>query len=121
MSVNPTADTFARFQDEDDGGPVVMLNLLRFAGQEGREQYARYAAGVGPFLERVGASVLYAGACSTLLVGAEAHRWDAVLVVRYPSRTAFAQMVSDPDYLKVSELRTSALEAAVLEATTPWG
>lgn len=121
MSVNPTAETFTRFQEEDDGGPVVMLNLLRFAGDGGREQYARYGAEVGPFLERVGATVLYAGACSTLLAGPEAHRWDAVLVVRYPSRAAFTQMVSDPDYVQVSKLRTSALEAAVLEATTPWG
>ena len=120
MAVDPTRETFARFREEDDGGPVVMLNLLRFAGDEGREQYARYGAAVAPFLEAVGGSVLYAGACSTLLVGPEAHRWDAVLVVRYPSRAAFAQMVGDPEYRKVSELRTSALEAAVLEATTPW-
>ena len=121
MSVNPTAESFARFMDEDDGEPVVMLNLLRFAGDEGRAQYGRYASAVVPFLERAGADVLYAGSCSTLLAGPESHRWDAVLVVRYPSRAAFAQMVRDPEYRAISDLRTSALEAAVLEATTPWG
>lgn len=119
MSVDPTGETIRRFRDEDDGGPVVMLNLLRYAGEAGRGSYADYAARVQPFLESVGATVLYAGDCSTGLVGAD-EEWDAVLVVRYPSRPAFLAMVSDPGYQEITDLRTAALQAAVLQATVPW-
>ena len=31
---------FERFVDEDDGQPIVMLNLLRFHADGGRERYA---------------------------------------------------------------------------------
>jgi hypothetical protein len=44
-----------------------------------------------------------------------------MVVVRYPSRSAFLQLVGDPAYQAISHLRTEALEEAVLEATIPWG
>jgi uncharacterized protein (DUF1330 family) len=119
--VDPTPEDIARLVAEDDGGPVVMLNLLRFAGDAGRESYGRYAAEVVPWLQRVGGELVYAGDCSTLVIGADGHDWDAVLVVRYPSRGAFMEMVMDPGYQEISRLRSDGLEAAVLEATRPWG
>jgi uncharacterized protein (DUF1330 family) len=121
MAVEPTPEDVARLMAEDDGGPVVMLNLLRYAGEDGRASYARYAAAVTSSLERVGGQVLYAGDCTTLLVAPEGHAWDAVLVVRYPTRGAFLEMVTHPDYQAIAHLRSEALEAAVLEATRPWG
>ena len=30
-------------------------------------------------------------------------------------------MVADPDYQRITHLRTEALDEAVLQATTPWG
>jgi uncharacterized protein (DUF1330 family) len=121
MAVDPTAETIRSFVEEDDGGPVVMLNLLRFAGEEGRVSYGQYGARVQPLLDGVGATVLYAGDCSRTLVAPAAHRWDAMIIVRYPSRSAFLQLVGDPAYQAISHLRTEALEEAVLEATIPWG
>ena len=47
-------------------------------------------------------------------------RSDAIFVVRYPTRAAFLSMVASPDYQAITELRTNGLEAAVLQATTPW-
>ena len=46
--------------------------------------------------------------------------WDAVLVVRYPSRRAFSDMLRDPGYQEGTQLRSGALVEAVLQATTPW-
>ena len=43
-----------------------------------------------------------------------------VLLVRYPSREAFARMVADPAYQEITGIRTRSLDAAVLQATTPW-
>jgi len=40
--------------------------------------------------------------------------------VRYPSRRAFSEMVADPEYQRITGLRTAALAEAVLEATVPW-
>lgn len=120
MSVDPTGQDLKRFIAEDPGGAVVMLNLLRFK-PGGRASYESYAREVGPFLQRVGAEVLYVGDCDTTLVAPDSHEWDVILIVRYPSRAAFAQMVADPDYQGITGLRTEALEAAVLEATVPWG
>ena len=118
MAVDPRGSDLKRFVAEDGGGAVVMLNLLRFA-DGGRARYAEYARAIAPFLARVGGEVVYAGDGSTALVADAGQSWDAVLLVRYPSRAAFCRMVADPEYQAITHLRTSALQEAVLQATTP--
>ena len=120
MAIDPRGRDLKRYLQEDPGGPVVMLNLLRFA-EGGREAYARYAEALRTtFLPRYGAEVLYAGDGSTPLAAETGQDWDAVLLVRYPSRQAFSAMVADPEYQEVTGLRTRALTEAVLQATRPW-
>jgi uncharacterized protein (DUF1330 family) len=114
--VDPTGQDLKRFLEEDDGGPVVMLNLLRFKPDGGRESYNKYARAIVPFLQAVGGEVVFLGDSGGVpLVG---DGWDAVLLVRYPSRAAFSQMVADPEYQAITHLRTEALDAAVLQPTT---
>ena len=120
MPIDPTGADLKRFLEEAPDDPVVMLNLLRFRNDGGRERYARYAREILPFLEKVGARVLYFGDTSTALVAPDSHDWDAVLLVRYPSRDAFSRMVADPDYQRITHLRSDALSEAVLQATVPW-
>jgi uncharacterized protein (DUF1330 family) len=121
MAVDPTGADLKAFLAEDDGRPVTMLNLLRFA-PGGRERYDEYARALeATFLPQVGAEVLYAGDGHTALVAEDGQAWDAVLLVRYPSRRAFSQMVADPAYQEVTHLRTEALVEAVLQPTTAWG
>ena len=120
MFVDPEADQVAAFAAAaaSDASPVFMLNLLRFKesadgvlgdeGISGADAYARYSAAVVPHLQRVGGELRWAGACTPALIGPDGE-WDLVLVVRYPSRAAFLEMVSDPEYLEVSRLRTAAL------------
>ena len=55
------------------------------------------------------------------LVAEDGQAWDAVLLVRYPARAAFARMVADPEYQQVTHLRTEALSEAVLQPTSAWG
>ena len=120
MAVDPRGRDLKRFLDEDPGGPVLMLNLLRFA-PGGRDSYAQYARHLAEtFLPRYGAEVVYAGDGHTALVAEDGQAWDAVLVVRYPDRAAFSRMVADPEYQQVTALRTAALTEAVLQPTTPW-
>ena len=120
MPVDPTGADLKRYLAEDPGGEVVMLNLLKFK-PEGRPSYEEYAKEIGRFLDRVGASVVYLGDCLTQLVERpEGFDWDAILLVRYPSRRAFSDMVRDPEYQAITHLRTDALSEAVLQATSPW-
>ena len=118
-SVDPTGQDLKRLLAEDPGGAVVMLNLLKFRPGQ-RAGYERYAHEIRPFLAEVGGEIVYEGECSTTLVAPAEHDWDAVLLVRYPSRTAFSHMVANPDYQGITSLRTEALSSAVLQATVPW-
>ena len=119
MAVNPTGADLKRYLAEDPGGLVVMLNLLRFAPEGGRERYARYVEHFREHSARHGAEVLYLGDGSTALVAEDGQAWDAVLLVRYPSRQHFSDMVRDPAYGEGTHLRTEALSEAVLQATVP--
>ena len=119
MPVDPTGADLKRYLAEDPGGAVVMLNLLKYK-DGGVESYAQYAEKIQPHLDRVGATMVYVGDCSTSVVAPDGWDWDAVLLVRYPSRAAFSQMVADPEYQQITGLRTQALDEAVLQATTPW-
>ena len=94
-----------------------MLNLLKFKKPGGRKAYLRYIAESGPYVKAVGAEVIYFGKAAERVYGSE--KWDAVMLVRYPSRKAFLQMANDPGYLKVHRFREQALEKAVLYATDP--
>src|SRR4051794_6180826 len=84
VAVDPTGRDLKHFLADDPGGPVVMLNLLRYK-EDGRAKYEEYARLIRPFLEKIGAALLYVGDLSTVLVAPEDHDWDAVLLVRYPS------------------------------------
>ncbi len=117
MAIDPTREAFAQFMSDDAASPIVMLNLLRFADRTGYEAYLRATA---PFLAKVGGEVVYAGLGGDPLVAETGQAWDAVLLVRYPSRAAFAAMVADPGYREVTKLRTQALVEAVLQPTAPW-
>jgi uncharacterized protein (DUF1330 family) len=115
--VDPTGSDLKQFLAEDDGDPVTMLNLLRFKPDGGRESYTKYSKAILPFLEQVGGTVVYYGETATALVAPAGSEWDAVLLVRYPSRQAFSAMVADPEYQQITHLRTQALDAAVLQPT----
>src|SRR5690348_758665 len=108
MAIDPTADSVASLADDaaTNGDPVVMLNLLKFAGHDGAGSYQQYATAVQPFLESVGATLVYAGDVSRRIIGeADAPSWDAIVAVNYPSRTAFLSMVSDPGYQAIHHHR----------------
>lgn len=100
-----------------DGMPVVMLNLLRFKPDGGRERYEEYGAAVAPLLEKVGGRIRFLGeAALPLLSGGP---WDLVLLVEYPTRQAFLDMVGSEEYLAIAQLRTEALSEGELHPLDP--
>ena len=109
------------FEQLPVGEPVVMVNLLKFNQQGGRERYLQYMREVGPHLQRVGGAVRYAGTAPVNIIGdGERPWWDAILIVEYPSSQAFTDMVSDPGYQTVHAHRAAALQQGDLIATSQW-
>ncbi|UAK25612.1 DUF1330 domain-containing protein [Sphingomonas nostoxanthinifaciens] len=107
---------YQNFLNDDDGQSVVMLNLLRFAPDGGRERYADYLAAAGPLVARYGGEIVYVGDGLPALSAESGQAWDAMALVRYPSRRAFDDMVQDPDYRdKAGPLRAASLAEAVLQ------
>jgi uncharacterized protein (DUF1330 family) len=120
VAVNPTGATLKAFVTAAPDQPVVMLNLLRFA-DGGAERYEQYLAHLKRHAEKVGARILYYGHGAEPIVAEAGQAWDAVLLVAYPSRRAFSDMVRDPAYQQGTHLRTEALSEAVLQPTVPAG
>jgi uncharacterized protein (DUF1330 family) len=128
MAVVPNAEQFAALaaDAETHTGEVVMLNLLKYrssgddGGRSGAESYARYASQAVRMVEERGGRLVWLGRPDQVLIGdVEADDWDAVALVSYPSRAAFIDMVSQPDYQKAHEHRESGLDRTVLLAMTP--
>ncbi|CAN5574232.1 DUF1330 domain-containing protein [soil metagenome] len=116
------AAALREFQAVDTDAPVVMMNLLRFV-PGGAAKYQEYADefsrnGID---ERYGLEIAYVGVGGVPLVAESGQEWDMVVLVRYPSRRHFVEMVNDPDYQRFEHLRRSALVEAVLQPTTAMG
>lgn len=125
--------------EADDGKPVHMLNLMRFrkklqpwpettphgqTPEEANEYYEEVATGIAL---PMGLAMSFAG--STQPVTAEPSRasgtglidddsltagWDRVLVVRYPNRRAFFNLISDPKYLAVAHNKFAAVQLTLV-------
>lgn len=104
----------AAFAKRAADGPVFMLNLLEFLPDGGAERYAEYGAAVAPILEGVGGRPVFAGRPSESLIGSGS--WNLVLVVEYPTRQAFLDMVTSPEYQAIAHLRSEALVRSELRA-----
>lgn len=113
VSFSPTA--FDAFLAEDDDTPVIMLNLIRFQPDGGRERYLQYLKMAEPILARFGAKILFGGDGLPVLTTGEARAWDAVALVQYPRRSAFKAMVDDPEYQAAFQVGQSAVADIVLQ------
>lgn len=109
-----------------DAGPVVMLNLVRYKARaddghgSGREAYERYSRAVVPSLLRgVGGRVLWSGSTEAVAFGdPQAPYWDHVVLVWYPSRRAFLDLVTSPAYAEANVHREAGVADHVILATT---
>jgi uncharacterized protein (DUF1330 family) len=109
---------FAAFAERaGEDGPVVMLNLLAFRVEGGRDRYEEYGAAVAPLLERAGGRIVFLGQPASVLLGEDS--WDLVILVEYPSRQAFLDMIGSAEYQAIGHLRTEALARGELHPMDP--
>jgi uncharacterized protein (DUF1330 family) len=110
----------------EDSGPIVMLNLLRFAdraagdaGKSGADSYETYGDQMRDIMAKRGIKLLWRGRADSVVIGDDdGDAWDMVLLVEYPSRTVFLEMGASKEYEKVGEHRTAALADSRLIACT---
>lgn len=134
--IHATERSGAAYFADPPAGPVVMLNLLRFAETadysaspelapdepiSGRAAYARYSEHTLPLLAAAGGRVIFSGSAEHFLIGPMEETWDHVLLVRYPSAQAFLGFASDSAYLAGAGHRTAALADSRLLPMTPEG
>jgi len=111
MPIEPTQEQLEALaaRAAEDDSPVVMLNLNRYRD---RDEYLKYGAVATGMLERVGARVLWHAGVADTFIGTDDDRYDEVLAVWYPSRSAFLQFTADPEILAAFEHRRAGLERA---------
>jgi uncharacterized protein (DUF1330 family) len=106
--------------------PVVMLNLMRFRERSadgngtGWDAYLRYSAVTVPMIKARGGTIIWAGHGDAVAFGNPAKdRWDYVALVYYPTRGAFLDMMTSPDYESICDpIREAACEQHVIIATS---
>jgi len=129
-SIEPTDEQFQRFvHDIKEPGAIVMINLLRYRDHaqypvgsdatpcSGRAAYQRYAAVALSMVEQVGGKIVWMGTVKTALIAPPDETWDDAVLVQYPSRQAFVEMVSRADYQAAAVHRTAALADSRLLVT----
>jgi uncharacterized protein (DUF1330 family) len=129
-SIEPSAEQLQRLvADATEESPIVMINLLRYRDRaeypagasadscSGREAYQRYGASVMPLLAEAGGGIVWRGSVRQTVIGPDGEHWDDAILVQYPSRKAFLDMVSRPAYQKAAIHRTAALADSRLIAT----
>jgi len=113
LALYPTAlQRAALLQKAAFGGPIVMLNLLKF---KNKEAYGGYAGSVKNVSSDFGIEFLFFGEVLTTVIGDKVS-YHAVALVRYPSIKAFIQFASSDSMKEFKEQRESGLEGQHLVA-----
>lgn len=104
-----------------DTGPVVMVNLVRFRERSldgngsGWDAYSRYSKRDMPLLKKVGGTVIWAGTVEGASLGDLGNgRWDWVVLAHYPSRAAFLEMMTSPEYAAINVDRENGVEDHII-------
>ncbi|MCK5858120.1 DUF1330 domain-containing protein [Abyssibacter sp.] len=132
-TIDPTGDDLKRIVATVAADtPVTMLNLLRFRDQaaypatddakpcSGRDAYARYSRQALAHVRAVGGEPVVIAEVLGRFIGPDNEDWDEMLLVRYPSLSAFLAMIGNPDYQAATIHRTAALaDARLIVTRTP--
>ena len=101
-----------------DDGPILILSLLEFAPDRGRERYAKYWGVASAAIQDHGGMVLYHGERILGLDDASAG-WDSVVCTHYPSRAAYLDLQRDAAYREARPDRQTALTRRLLYVARP--
>ena len=118
-------EQIAALIENDQGGSINMLNLLKFkafaeypdgrdAELSGQEAYMRYGAKVSEMVAALGGEFLFFGEAHNLVIGDDELQWDSVGIVKYPSVAAFVEMIGSEEYEAINVHREAGLAHQLL-------
>ena len=115
-----------------DDHPFAVINLLLYKEWAayppgtvtekltGEQAYERYSELSIPFVDKVGGVPMWRGHLAVNLIGPVDNRWDEILIMQYPRRSAFQSMLSDPEYQAIVFHRTAGVkDSRLYGATSP--
>ncbi len=123
--ITPAPENLGAFVQRGVAGAVTMLNLMRFrdvadyssaaTGEKGDQPsgsgaYSRYISETTQLIEDAGGEVILSGEGGNFLIGPTDEKWDAVLVIRFPTVAAFVGFTSTQEYQNAAIHRSAALE-----------
>ncbi len=120
--VKPSQEQMTQLMAYPKDTPLTMLNILKFksktetGNETGKQAYARYFKNAQPFVAQSNAKLIWKGVVATTVIGDLENQPDMIFLVEYPSVDHFIKMVSDPEYQKIANDRTIALEYGGLMA-----
>jgi len=119
--VEPSPEQLAALAADERTGPVVMLNLVRYRDRatdgdgSGRDAYVRYSRAFVPLLKRCGGTILWAGDVTGVAIGdGAADDWDYAVLVQYPDRRTFVDVMTSREYAAINPHRLAGLDKHVI-------
>ena len=113
----PTPEQLKAFQESPYEGVIWMWNLLRFhESEEARASYQRYVEEVKSLVENRGGRILVRAKGELTVIGPDG--WDEALVIEYPNRAAFLDMITSDEYRAIGHFRQDAIVDSRLYMTS---
>ena len=110
-----TPEQLAAIAADTRDGAVVMLNLVKYLQPDGRDEYLVYSRGFIPLLKRCGGTILWAGDVTGVALGDDdADDWDYAVLVQYPDRQAFVDVMTSDEYAAINVHRRAGLSRHVI-------
>ena len=122
--IKPTPEQMAALMKYPKNTPLVMVNIVKFkaktgnGNETGQEAYAKYFKEVRPFIAKAGVKLIWKGKVASTVIGDSNDEPHVIFLAEYPSVNHFLAMVQDPEYQKVGQNRTMAIEFGGLIACT---
>jgi len=125
--INPDESQLVALIHSGHQGPVQMVNLLAFrecasypsghelaaAGLTGAQAYARYGAMALEQIDRRAGKLILYNDVHQVLIG-RTRPWDQILVIEFPEKGAFVDMIRDRDYQASLVHRDAGLAEVVI-------
>jgi len=126
LALYPTQEQIQALLADSDDQPVVMVNLLRFkesadepnGGVSGEDAYRRYAEKMIALVLSKGGRLIWSGRLDSQVIGEGGESFQMIGLLEYPSRKAFVEITTHPDFQEIGLHRASGLEGQWLLAAT---
>ncbi len=121
-----TKAQISRLKSLPSDKPIIVLNLFAFndkaqykpedpeygtpkANVTGREALQSYFEAGSKITRKLGVKTIISAEVDQVMVGRENVQWDMTVTLFFPSRQAFINMISNPEFQKASRHRKAAL------------